>query len=313
MYPKRFSSSPAHRCLVSIGECMVELAPGADPDNFRLGFAGDTFNTAWYLRQLQPGWAVRYMTAVGRDAVSDAMLAKMQGAGIDTRHVLRDPERTVGLYLIALQNGERSFSYWRSQSAARRLAQDPDVLAQAMKGAALVYVSGITMAILDDFGRETLLGELVRTRAAGSLIAFDPNLRSQLWEDAQTMCRVVTQTAAVSDIVLPSFEDEAEHFGDANPEATLARYLQGNTRTVIVKNGPGAVLFRHEDTTGTFLPHPVRTVVDTTSAGDSFNAGVLAGLLSGEPADQAVQQGSRVAAQVVGQRGALVPLDCAIS
>ena len=120
--------------VVCVGECMVELAPAGD-GLLRQGFAGDTFNTAWYLKRLRPDWQVDYLSAVGSDAISDAMLGFMAAAGIGTDHVARRTERTVGLYLITLDKGERSFSYWRSQSAARTLADDPVALAHGMAGA----------------------------------------------------------------------------------------------------------------------------------------------------------------------------------
>ena len=125
--------------FLAIGECMVELA--LQPDGaYAMGFAGDTFNTAWYARRSLPeAWRVGYLSAVGRDAVSDRMLAFMTGAGIDTRAVARLPDRTVGLYMIELVKGERSFSYWRGQSAARALAADAARLAAALDGVTLAY------------------------------------------------------------------------------------------------------------------------------------------------------------------------------
>lgn len=96
--------------VVAIGECMVELSPVGDA-LLRQGFAGDTFNTAWYLRHCLPrDWTVDYLSAVGSDALSDQMLEFMQASGIGVAHVARLAEATVGIYLINRQNGERSFS-----------------------------------------------------------------------------------------------------------------------------------------------------------------------------------------------------------
>jgi len=293
--------------IVAIGECMVELAP-AGAELFAMGYAGDTFNTAWYLRHLLPAAGIDYLTAVGTDAMSEAMVSFMTREGIGTTHIRRIEGRTVGLYMIRLAGGERSFSYWRSSSAARSLADDPGPLQAALAGAQLAYLSGITLAILPDAGRARLAEALARARAEGTLVAFDPNIRPALWSDAETMRAVLTDFAARSDIVLPSFEDEARHFGDPNPEATAARYAAGGAALVVVKDGPNPVLTR--ETEGTLrhhaLPALVQTPVDTTAAGDSFNAGFLAARLSGAELEEAIARGAALAARVISAPGALV-------
>ena len=295
--------------FLAIGECMAELAPSATPGDYRLGFAGDTFNTAWYLARLWPEVAVSYFTAIGGDAMSTQMLAAIQASGIDTRHVQKVPGRSVGLYLICLTNGERSFSYWRGQSAARLLADDPEALASAVAGADLIYFSGITLAILEEAGRARLLNVLKSARTAGKTIAFDPNLRPHLWSDPAQMTKAIMQGAAVSDIALPSFEDEARWFQDKDPEATADRYTKAGASTVIVKNGPDPVLHHQAGARGRIPVPPLTHIVDTTAAGDSFNAAVLAGLIFQKPLRETVLQACQLAGQVVQGKGALVPVE----
>ena len=194
--------------FVAIGECMVEMAPQVQPDHYRMGFAGDTLNTAWYLRQLiDDNKSVDYFTAIGTDVASDRLMTFLIDAGIGTQHILRRDDRTLGLYLIQLTMGERSFSYWRGQSAARTLAVDPAVLAAAIAGADLVYFSGITLAILPPSDRINLLKTLAYYRISGGQVAFDSNLRPKLWNTTKVMKDWVMRAAAVSDIVLPSHDD----------------------------------------------------------------------------------------------------------
>ncbi|MBV0912227.1 sugar kinase [Anianabacter salinae] len=296
--------------IVAIGECMVEMSPLERDGEYRMGFAGDTMNTAWYLRRLLgAGHSVDYLTAIGTDGISDRMLAFLTGAGIGTDHIARLPDRTVGLYLIQLQDGERSFSYWRGQSAARSLAADRAALEAALTKAQMAYVSGITLAILPPGDRATLQDVLRTFRAGGGQVAFDPNLRPRLWSDPAEMTRAVMQAASVCDIALPSFDDEAAHFGDASPATTAARYAEAGARLVIVKDGARRILSRNGTEIAEHDTVPAPDVVDTTAAGDSFNAGCLAGLIDGKALADAIRAGATLAAQVVQARGALVEID----
>lgn len=294
--------------VLSIGEAMVELAPTAQPDHFAMGFAGDSFNTAWYLRRSLPAaWSVDYLTAVGQDAVSARLLAFLESSGVGTQAIARLPNRTVGLYMIELQDGERSFSYWRGQSAARLLAADPDHLAHCMAGAGVIYLSGITIAVLEDPGRTNLYTALETARAAGAIVAFDPNLRPRLWPDGDSMRTQIMAMAARADIVLPSHEDEATHFGDRDPAATAERYAQTGATMVIVKNGSAEMLSLARGETRHHAPETVTRVIDSTAAGDSFNAAFLAATLTGTDLTAAIRAGAKQAAHVIGRRGALCP------
>ncbi|MEJ6388753.1 sugar kinase [Gymnodinialimonas ulvae] len=295
-------------CIASIGECMVEMAPLQTAGQFQQSFAGDTLNTLWYLRHLCPDWTCRYVSRVGRDKVSDDMLAMMAGAGIETGHIQRDPERTVGLYMISLSEGERSFAYWRGQSAAKRLSEPPAQVADAIADADVVFFSGITLAILEAHSRPAFLQSIDTARHAGKTVVFDPNLRPKLWQDVAQMRDAVMAGAGVSDMILPSSDEEALHFGDANIVATTERYLAAGAGSVVVKNASDTLHFVHNGHTGQATPRPAEVVVDTTSAGDSFNAGLLAGLSRHASINDAIALGCDVARQVIGQKGALVAL-----
>lgn len=287
---------------------MVEMAP-QEGGLYAMGFAGDTFNTAYYLKACMPkAWDVQYFTAIGQDAVSDRMCGFLQSVGVGTDYIIRRPDRTIGLYMIELKGAERSFSYWRSMSAAKTLAQDLGTLRAALAKAKVAYFSGITLAILASEHRAGFLAELARARTLGVTVAFDPNLRPRLWANAAEMCAAIMQAAAVSDIVLPSYEDEASHFGDDCCNATAQRYLNAGSRVAVVKDGANTCHFVTKDGSVEFTPAVVANVVDTTAAGDSFNAGFLSAYLGGAAPERALQMGAEVAAQVISARGALVSL-----
>lgn len=290
--------------ILCIGEAMVELS--AAGELWRLGIAGDTLNTAWYLRGLLGAeWSVGYLSRTGMGAFSQRMLDFLNDSNIDASFVSRDPVREIGLYAITLQDGERSFSYWRDNSAAKRLADDPAALARALAGASIACLSGITLAILPPEGRAALLEALNAARARGTRIVFDPNLRPRLWEDAETM-RATVQAAASCDLILPSLDDESTHFGDADAQATIARYLAAGARQVVVKAGGGPVRFGGADGAGIVADLPRVQPVDTTAAGDSFNAGYLAARLAGAAIPEAITRAHGLSLTVIAHPGALV-------
>lgn len=299
-----------HLRVLCIGECMVEFFRRED-GLWSQGFAGDSFNVAWALRALSPEEiAVDYLTRVGEDALSEAMVRMFRDRGIGAGHVLSDPRRTVGLYTIQTdEQGERSFSYWRSDSAARGLAQDGAALGRALDGADLVYLSGITLAILPPADRDRLMGCLGPRAGRRARLAFDPNIRPRLWPDMANARTAISAMAALADIVLPTHDDEALAFGDSDATATLARYAALGVPEVVVKDGTRPTLYQTGTGQGACPVTPAARPVDTTGAGDSFNGAYLAARLGTATVRQAVRQAQAVAACVVTRRGALVDAD----
>jgi 2-dehydro-3-deoxygluconokinase len=293
--------------FLSIGECMVELSGGAE-GLFRMGFAGDTLNTAWYARtHLNDEWGVAYFTAVGDDRYSKAMTAFLAQNHISTRFIQTIPGKRPGLYIIHQEAGDRHFTYWRDSSAARLLADDAEHLLNATANADAIYFSGITLAILKPARRAELLAVLDGARESGAMIAFDPNIRPALWPDVAAMREIMTEAASVSTIVLPTFSDEAPFFGDRKPEETVARYLKAGAREVVVKDGANPVHVSTGRISLFISVEQVEHVIDATGAGDAFNGVYLAARLQGEEPEIAARAASRMAAKVIRHQGALIP------
>lgn len=285
---------------------MIEMSGGEDR-LYRLGYAGDTLNTAWYMRALLgEDWSVDYFTGLGQDRYSGDIRAFLEANRIGTRHIRTVPERRPGLYMIHQEGGDRHFTYWRDTSAAKLLAEDKNALHAAVEGAAMVYFSGITLAILAPRARGRLLGSIVKARDNGARIAFDTNLRPALWSSPRVMASVLTAAASLCDIVLPTHTDEAPLFGDRSIDDTADRYLELGVEEVVVKDGPGEALIATAADRVRVAPAPARNVVDATGAGDSFNGGYLSARLAGKSLVEAAEAGHRVAGIVIGHKGALI-------
>lgn len=299
----------APKRVAAIGECMVELRDLGDGKLSR-GFGGDTLNTAVYMaRHLVDSAVVEYVTALGDDPFSEEMLDAWRNEGLGTSHVVRLAGRRPGLYVIKTDDsGERSFFYWRGEAAARDILSDPTCRSalDAILDYDLVYLSGITLGILDAESRTELLALLDKVKARGGLIAFDGNFRPALWSGFDVARSEMEQFLRRSDIALPSFDDESRLFGDETPEDTVARLQTLGVGEAVVKNGAEDCLVLSDNSITVVSPQKAENVVDTTAAGDSFNGAYLAARLLGQSAVQAAKEGHKLAAYVVTKRGAIV-------
>ena len=304
--------------LAFIGECMIELRDASatsGPGAMQRTFGGDSLNSAVYAARCLQGAdaAVDYVTILGDDPFSMEMLAAWRAEGVGTGFITQQPGALPGLYAIRTDaSGERSFHYWRSQAPARELFSDSgaDVLAGALLDFDLVYVSGITLAIMSAVGRDNLFETLARLRTKGGAIAFDSNYRPLLWPDEDTARSEITRGAAAATLIASSFDDEQILFGDASPEASVRRLHALGVPEIVIKNGAEDCLVSLAGGAGNehcfVSPPEVRYPVDTTAAGDSFNAAYFAARIQGASADDAARRGVELASQVIQHQGAIV-------
>lgn len=291
--------------VASIGECMIEFSQTPD-GAFRRGFGGDTLNTALYLSRL--GIDASYVTALGDDALSDAMLASWQSEGIRTDLVLRVAGRLPGLYMIERDaRGERNFLYWRDRAPARELFDRADKsLFERLAQFDWLYLSGISLSLYDDNGRARLCELLAATRKRGGKIAFDGNYRPRGWIDKTTARRAFEEIVPLIDLAMPTFEDEQALFGDEDVRHCVNRLRAAGIPEIVVKRGAqGCVIAAGDDTVEVPPPRVVQPV-DTTAAGDSFNAAYLAARIMGAAPREAALAGHRLAGAVILSPGAVI-------
>ncbi|MGL5522893.1 MAG: sugar kinase [Aeromonas veronii] len=302
--------------VAMIGECMIELN-GAPFGAMNQSFGGDTLNAAIYLkRAIGKGiesLSVHYITAVGVDPLSKGMVEYWRMAGINTDLVLEDPNHQLGLYLIQLNAlGERTFLYWRSESAARYLLQHKrfEMITQALWQMDVIYLSGISLAILPASDREKLILLLEGIRHSGKKIVFDTNYRPALWGTKEDAKECYEKVFSLTSLALVTDDDEQALWGDETPFHTLVRLTEAGVEQAVVKQGAKGCLYQNLQ-----LQHPVmlipaipvKNVVDTTSAGDAFNAGYLAGYLAKRSPMTCAMMGHQMAAVVIQHKGAIIP------
>ena len=287
------------------GEAMLEFHSRGGSG---LRFGGDTINTAIHLARR--GCDVAYVTAVGCDPISDALVAAWQVEGLDTNHVLRHPERSPGIYAIHLDNaGERSFLYWRERSAAREMfsLSGMERTLEEARGSGLVYFSLITLAVIGEVGREALL-DLARYRKSNGLaVAYDSNYRASLWETRDLALAASMAAVRTSTIGLPTNSDEFDLVAQREDLPEVAsRWLEADCSEVIIKAGADGCFYASPEQSFAQAATPTE-VVDSSGAGDAFNAGYLHARIRGADAETAIASGQALARETLRHLGALQP------
>ncbi len=283
--------------IACIGEAMIELSmleTGA-----KVGVAGDTLNTAIYMHRAAPDLQVEYVTCLGDDPFSGRIADFIASHDIGTSGIRIIPNASPGLYAITTSaDGERSFTYWRSEAAARQLFADHDF--SSLKGYDVLYLSGISVAILPHSVRLALLDWL---EGSSVRLVYDSNFRPRLWDSAEHARQINQRLWQRADIALPSIDDEMALFGES-ADQVAARFTDHHAVGAL-KRGEDGPLSIGQNIDQTY--EPAKNVLDTTAAGDSFNGGYLAALLTGKSQAKALMAGHNLASTVVQFRGAIIP------
>ena len=295
--------------IACIGEAMLELQFSKESLRADLGIAGDVLNTAIYMRRCLPQeYDVSFVSVIGNDHLSNQMAEYFASEGLSLDYLARHEEKTPGIYGITTDDqGERSFLYWRDNSAAKTMFSEGSAISgQLLQHFDVVYFSAITLAIISSEARTNFMDALKEFRKNGGLVAFDSNYRPNLWSDIQTARGSVEEVWRNCDIALPSIDDEMALFADPNEKAVLTRFTDYKISVGALKRGGDGPLPIGNQIVPATKYRKVLNVVDTTAAGDSFVGAFLASQLIGEPLHLSLQAGHECAAKVISHRGAII-------
>lgn len=295
--------------IAIIGECMVELKKNAS--SVEQSFGGDTLNTAVYLSRLTQyhGISTSYVTGLGQDPFSTEMLDAWVKEGINTDMVYLSKDKLPGIYAIeTAENGERSFYYWRNDSAAKHWLKDfsLEALAENLCQQQMIYLSGISLAILSNDSKQSLLNVLSICRDKGVKIIFDNNYRPALWENSDQAQHYYQQILAITDIAFLTFDDEKMLYGDEHEQQTIDRTKALGVKEIVIKRGGDACYVVMSDVIHSIAALPIENIIDTTAAGDSFSAGYLAKRILGGTPQESALAGHTLAGRVIQYRGAII-------
>jgi 2-dehydro-3-deoxygluconokinase len=296
---------------------MVELSGSLSlgtPTN--LNFGGDVLNTALYFARL--GGTVSFFTALGDDPLSEQMSANWQGENIITEDIAYLPNRMPGLYAIKTdENGERSFYYWRDEAPIKQLFQHvpKEKLNALSKNYNTIYLSGISLSRWDQFQLKILENWLVEFRQLNELnqVIFDLNYRPRCWKTEQAAKEAIEKVLPHITTVITTYDDEVLLYEDSDYQQTIKRYQHVGVRNIIIKRGAEPTILVNDslvnDSSIDEIPHVIHIEkpTDTTAAGDSFNAALLAAQNLGLSPKDSCRFAQQFAAEVIQHKGAIIP------
>jgi sugar/nucleoside kinase (ribokinase family) len=233
---------------------------------------GGGFITAAHLTAL--GMRAGLLARIGTDPLSGTLTPALAESDVDLRWLERTPEAGPQPTVVMVQAGERAFLSRRAGSA-RPATLDA---ALADPGARHLHIAEFaTLAEIPDL--------IDSAKRNGLTVSLDPS-----WDDDWIRRPDLIARAAGADIFLPNAA-EARAIAGCEDLDQAGNRLADHFPIVVVKNGGnGARLFQRGTTFS--LPAPEGgPVLDTTGAGDAFNAGFLAAWLAGRPLQQALAEG----------------------
>ena len=251
--------------ILCAGEALIDMLPrqtAADEATFMPCTGGAALNMAVALARLDT--PVSLFTGLSTDMFGNQLRASLAAAGVGDRAATSD--RPTTLAFVELVDGSARYAFFDENTAGRMLTADD---LPALDDVQAVALGGISLAVeqcADAF-------ESLCTRAAADkLVMIDPNIRPLFISDETRYRARLTRMMAVADIVKLSDED-LDWWNGGDIDALLA---SGPKMLVMTKGPEGAVAIRASGMVS--VPATRVDVVDTIGAGDTFNAGFLAGL-----------------------------------
>lgn len=278
--------------VIALLDCYPRKGSEGLARHVELHVGGSAANTALVLARF--GVDVAFLGRTGDDFVAQYVLRKLADAGVDTSLIQHDPEEMTGLmFIVVTPDGERTILGYRGANA--RLAPVP-FERLAPLGLRWVHVSGYTL--LEDVPRKAVFTILEEASRWGITVSLDVGVCT-----AYQVPGHVEEILRYVDVLLPSLEEARALTGREAPREALLAFIEKGVGTVAIKLGGEGCLVGDEK--GAFeVPALPVEVVDTTGAGDAFDAGFILGRLWGLGLRESALLGNALGALACAMMGA---------
>lgn len=299
--------------IVSIGEAIVDLIavqPGLhnETEAFQKFLGGAPLNTAIGAARL--GCPTGVVTALGADMFGRFIAETLKANEVDTRNVVFRKGLRTSLAFVSndAHTGERHFMFYRKPWAetADSSLDYTDFSQEYIRSAEILHISGF--ALSQEPSRSAILRVVEEAKKKGITISLDPTLRLDVWNSVDEMQAVYEKAIGLADIASFSQEETEELLKTSNPSAAAETAIKHGVKIVGLKRGGKGSVLAIDD--GTYIEaDPVRVQpVDTTGAGDAWNAALLVGLVEKWPLEACPVIANAVGALVVTARGAITAM-----
>ncbi len=291
--------------VCSIGEAMIEIS-NIKNSLYNQSFAGDTLNFCNYLDKKKLN--AFFLSAIGKSEINQSLLDFVKSKKISTKYIKKINQFEVGLYLIKNKdNGEKQFFYWRDESAAKQYFNNIDFLNlyKELKNFDYIYFSGITLSIIHISKLNNFIKLLKLLKSQKIKIVFDFNIRPSRW-NKKNLNIFLDSVLKFVDICFLSGED-MNYWKNKNNiksyEQIVRKYKLKHS--ILRKNAKFTYVFLNK-TRYVFKNKLLKTVVDTSGAGDGFNAAYLSNFIVNNDPVLALKAGSSLGSKIVMKKGAIV-------
>ena len=291
--------------VCSIGEAMIEIS-NIKNSLYNQSFAGDTLNFCNYLDKKKLN--AFFLSAIGKSEINQSLLNFVKSKNISTKYIKQINQFEIGLYLIKNKdNGEKQFFYWRDESAAKQYFNNIDFLNlyKELKNFDYIYFSGITLSIIHISKLNNFIKLLKLLKSKKIKIVFDFNIRPSRW-NKKNLNIFLDSVLKFVDICFLSGED-MNYWKNKNNiksyEQIVRKYKLKHS--IFRKNAKFTYVFLNK-TRYVFKNKLLKRVVDTSGAGDGFNAAYLSNFIVNNDPVLALKAGSSLGSKIVMKKGAIV-------
>mgnify|MGYP001162775502 FL=1 len=290
----------------SIGECMIEIA-NIKNNHFIQSFAGDTLNFSAYLDKKKI--KVDYLTSIGKSKINKNLFDIFRLKKISPKLVNIHKDKESGLYLIKnYKNGEKQFYYWRENSAAKDYLNNLNYnkLISKFTKYDYVYFSGITLALLSKEKRMNFYEFIKLIKQKNIKIVFDLNIRLNRWSNKLQLNKTLNLFLPLVSILFGTGEDMKKWKNNDNVIFFNKIINKNNIQHAVYRKNASYNYAFINNKHFTNINKIRNTIIDSSGAGDGFNAAYISEFVTTQNAIKSLKSGHNMGSKIVMKKGAII-------